>query len=58
MPQWHCLSGTCVSASLSVKILNLYLISNRLQYIVANSRSDKNGEKYYAADLRLVAIPD
>ena len=58
MPQWHWLSGTCVSTSLSVKILNLYLISNRLQYIVADSRSDKNGEQYYAANLKLVAIPD
>ena len=58
MPQWHCLSGTCLSASLSVKILNLYLIFNRLQYIVADSRSDKNGEQYYVADLKLVAIPD
>ena len=58
MPQWHCLSGTCVSTSLSVKILNLYLISNRLQYIVADSRLDKNGEQYYAADLKSVAIPD
>ena len=58
MPQWHCLSGTCVSASLSVKILNLYPISNWLQYIVANSRSDKNGEQYYEADLKSVAIPN
>ena len=58
MPQWHCLSGTCVPASLSVKILNLYLISNWLQYMVANSRSDKNREQYYAADLKSVAIPD
>ena len=58
MPQWHCLSGTCISASLSVKILNLYLISNQLQYIVADSRLDKNGEQYYAADLKSVAIPD
>ena len=58
MPQWHCLSGTCVSASLSVKILNLYLICNRLQYIVADYRLDKNEEQYYAADLKSVAIPD
>ena len=58
MPQWHCLSGTCVSASLSVKILNLNPISNQRQYIVANSRSDKNGEQYYAADLKSVAIPN
>ena len=58
MPQWHCLPGTCVSASLFVKILNLYLISNWLQYIVADSRLDKNGEQYYAADLKSVAIPD
>ena len=58
MPQWHCLSGTCVFASLSVKILNLYPISNQLQYMVADSRSDKNGEQYYTADLESVAIPD
>ena len=31
---------------------------NRLQYIVADSRSDKNGEQYYEANLKLVAIPD
>ena len=58
MPQWHCLSGTCVSASLSVKILNLYPILNRLQYMVADSRLDRNREQYYAADLESVAIPD
>ena len=58
MPQWHWLSGTYVSASLSVKILNLYLISNQLQYMVADSRLDRNGEQYYAANLESVAIPD
>ena len=26
--------------------------------MVADSRSDKNGEQYYAADLESVAIPD
>ena len=26
--------------------------------MVANSRSDKNGEQYYAANLKSVAIPD
>ena len=34
----------------------MQLISNWLQYIVADSRSNKNGEQYYAADLKLVAI--